>query len=525
MSLTNRIPGEFRAVDQSKANAVLWITSLCLIAAIIVFLLLQRLGLPTSVVIGAICAMTFSLLIILSWISRTMTSSAFFFANRALGSFTAGIGGTSDIVSGALLVVMFSAALTGKMVLATAVSLAIVFQAALFSATFQRSGVSGLPGFFAWRARSQMAGYVALFPVALILAVLALAELQIAANIAGKIAGISVDHAIILILILAVLPSLFGGWLGLLLINATLVVWMIVCAIAPAIATGFFSPFLRAAMELDFVGTPLPVVETFPSMSFFESLHTSTAGFLLATILVLATGLSVLPHALSRLSTCARPIEALESSGWGALVIFLILGALPLSVGLIVSAPTSSVLAVLLQSQPVLQMLPFFVILFAAYNALSATIFAAASAIARAANRFRNRDPGEQSVFSTRLCIGLIAVGLLVLPKYLTFSPDWLLVNGLALAAGSLFVPLIASIWAGPLSSWSLSLSIGAGSVVSLISLSPWIIFPMQSPVLAGWLGALTGLIVIAVDRMLRTARRQTVERDPIAQSLRQHSS
>ena len=454
-----------------------------------------------------------------------MTSSSFFFANRALGSFTPGIGGTTDLVSGAFLVVMFSAALTGKMVLATALSLAIVFQAALFSTAFQRSGVSGLPGFFAWRARNQTAGYIALVPVVLILAVLALAELQIAAMVAGKISGIPLDRATIVILVLAVLPSLFGGWLGLLLTNATLVVWMIICAIAPAIATGFFAPFLRAAMELDFVGIPVPPVDILTAMPFSQNLQASTAGSFLATILVLAAGMSVLPHALSRLSTSARPIEALESSGWGALVIFLLLGALPLSVGLVVSSPTSSVLAVLLQSQPALQMLPFFIILFAAFNGLSVTIFSVASAIARAANRFRKRDPGEQSVFSTRLCIGLMAVGLSTFPEHLTPSPDWLLINGLALGAGSLFVPLTAGIWAGQLSTWSLNLSVASGSIVTLVCLSPWVIFPMQTPFFAGWLGALTCLIVVAVDRMLRTARRRTVERDPIAGFLRQHSS
>ena len=228
-----------------------WIGLCTFVSLLAVFLLLQRLGLPTEIVVGAIFTLSAATFFGLTWISRTMRSSVFFFANRALGPFTSGLGSCSDFLSGAILILFFSTHLAGKMVIATGLVLGVLFQAALFSAPFQRSGVASVPGYFAWRFERQITGYLALIAVFGMLAMFAMAEFQVARNLLQVQTGLPLEQAGWVILLLAVLPSLFGGWTGLLLVNAVLAIWMLACTLIPAIGTGFFASILSRALQLD----------------------------------------------------------------------------------------------------------------------------------------------------------------------------------------------------------------------------------------------------------------------------------
>ena len=120
MSLGERIPDESTLIHRSNATTLYWVALFSFLGAFFIFLLLQRLGLPTEIVIGSVLVMTVVLFVCLAWISRTMTSRTFFFANRALGPFTSGLGSATDFLSGSLLILVFSISLTGKMILATA---------------------------------------------------------------------------------------------------------------------------------------------------------------------------------------------------------------------------------------------------------------------------------------------------------------------------------------------------------------------------------------------------------------------
>ena len=521
MRLGDRIPETARTIGRESSITLFWSAFFAFCGALVVFMLLQRLGLPAEIVMGAIIAMTICLFFWLSWISRTMTSGLFFYANRALGPFTSGLGSTTDLMSGTLLIVLFSSGLAGKMVLATGLLLGVLFQATLFSQAFQRSGVSTLPGFFAWRCRSQLTGYLALAAVIGLLLQLALAEFRIAENMLRLLTGVSSQQTAWIVLILAVLPSVFGGWSGLLLVNATLVVWMLICTLVPAAATGFFDGLLQSSLQSDFVGAPLDPLLLVPTTLFPGA--GSSAPLILIGIITLAAGFSVLPHSLSRLATNGRAIEAIESVGWLALTLFLMLSALPLSVGLIMATPTSSKLAVLLQTQPVIQMLPYFVILFAALNGLAATLFAASSSIVRAASRLRNLDPGEQSVFSTRFGVVLLAVAMIVWPPLYTPAPEQLLIGALMLGAGGLFVPLIAAAWVTAFSTWALGLSIVAGTAVTGMLMTPTGLALIQHPILSGALGALAATLVLVGDRLIALILKRPLAINSSARFLRHH--
>ena len=523
MSLADRIPAEDTTIGRSGAKTVFWLASCTLCGAFVVFYLLQRLGLPGHIVVGTIIALTTGLILTLAWISRTMTSYLFFFANRALGSFAAGMGSTTDMLSGVFLIIFFSTILSGKMILATSLVLGIVFHAALFSASFQRSGVSSLPGYFAWRSQSQLLGYFALLTSSAMLLALAMAEFSVARDVFQILSGMPAETTVWVVLVLAVLPSVFGGWTGLLLVNATLTIWMVICTLTPAVAIGFFSPAMALTSESGVQSLSIEPLKLLETTLLTDHLTDPSPLALSLILLSMAAGFSVLPHALSRLSTTGHAVEAIESVGWLALTVFLMFSALPLSVGLVVSQPTSSSLAALLQGQPVLQILPYFAVLFAALNGLATSLFAVASSAARASNRFRNRNPGEQSVFSTRLCILLVAMGLATLPQSVFPPIDHLFFGALMLGAGGLFIPLLASAWFMSPSSWGLSMAIVCGTALTGIFLSTPAASLIPSPLFAGAIGAAASSAVLLIDSAIFWFRGPTAIPNSSTMFLRRH--
>ena len=523
MTLGERIPDTGRKFDRSNAITLFWFALFAFLGALAIFLLLQRLGLPTEVVVFAIATFGIIAIVGLSWISRTMNSPLFFFANRALGAFTSGLGSTTDLLSGAMLVLFFSTHLAGKMVIASGLVLGILLQAALFSAAIQRSAVSNVPGFFTWRFQRKIVGYPALLVTFAVLLLFAMAEFQVAKNILHVQTGLPLEQTALIIAILAVLPSLFGGWTGLLLVNATLTIWILVCTLVPAAATGFFAHILGRELELGFLRSPLESLELLPLTILFGPDGDPSGLTIIVSVLAIAMGASTLPHSLSRLSTNSREVEAIESVGWLALMVFLMFSALPLSVGLIIAPPTSDNLAAILQSQPVLQMLPYFVILFAALNALAATLFAAASSMVRASSRLRNVNPAERSVFVTRLCVLLFAAMLVKWPEALTPSPEHLLVGALMVCAGGLFVPLAAGAWLASVSARSASAAIGAGAAIAALMLIPIPHVPPIPAVWAGTAGALVALAILAREQFLLAKNKEQKEINSSVQALRHH--
>lgn len=520
MSLSERIPGEEDTIDRNKATTLFWLACLAFATIVGAFLLLQRLGLPVYVMVGLIAVMSISLVAGLSWISRTMTNIWYFYADRTLGPFVSGLGGTTDLLSGAFLALFLTATLAGRMTLAIALVLGIVFQAVLFAKSFQRSGASNLVGFFSWRIQSKATSYVMLACVVPLLVFLSIAEFDIARTVAIALTGMNSNHAGWAILGLAVLPGLFGGWLGLLIINSVLVLWMLVAVLTPATAMGFFQPILEQALELDFLGKPLDQLTLIADPTFALGLADSSATWLVLSLLALSAGFSVLPHALSRISTVSRRVDSIESVGWMAMMVFLLLSAIPLSIGLIVVSPGSAKLAVILKTQPALQVLPHFAVLFAAFNGLSATLFALACCLTRPTMRLRDRQQSERSLFPTRVVM-IVLAGLLVAIQNATLaSPDQLLLFALMTGAGSLFVPLVASIWAVEFSPRSFQLSAGLGLVITggLLFLN-WLGI-VQSPITAGLCGLLTCSMLLVGSWWRSRHLDQPVTPSPTAQFL-----
>ena len=525
MSLLEHIPSNKRSLDASNVSSILWIFGLGFAGTTCLLVLLQRLGLPMGYVVGFAAVATVVSSVVLCWVGRTMTSSLFFFANKSAGAPHLGIGGLTDWIGGAFLVVFFTIPLTGKMLLSTSLVLGLILFAALFANAFWRSGVLTIPGFLAWRSGSKLANHVSLVVVVGILGCLIFSEFHIARDMLATLGHMEPQTATWLVLIFALLPSLCGGWFALLLANATLAVWMLFSVLLPAIVTGFFPKLLVGNLQLDTDSGTLPALA-------FESVHpsnpllmetnflTASAPGLFLTIAVLAAGFSVLPHALSRIALNVRAVDALESVAWTGLCIFLAISALPLSIGLIGASPSSSTLSVLLESQPVLHSLPYFALLFAAMNALAVVLFALSSALVRGFRRSRNMDPGEQSIFSTRLVGLLIGLAILNSPLELVPPPDQLMIWALVLGAGSLFVPMAAGAWMSNLPKHTLSLSIFCGALTTTIFLSGKATNLSDNLIVAGSWGMIMGAAVILLAR-LHSALRKDAFPDELKNQLR----
>ena len=513
MSLSDRIPSNKRAIDSARISSILWISGLGFAASTAILLLLQRLGLPMPFVVGITAVMILVSVVALSWTGRTMTSSVFFFGNRMAASSQVGLAGGSDWIGGAFLVLFFTVPLTGRMVLATALVLGMVLQAGLFSNPFRRSGVLTLPGFVGWRLQSRLAGQTTLLVVTAVLVLLMIAEFKVARELITSLAGLDAAAAGWLIIAVALLPSLTGGWLALLLINSSLIVWILISLLLPAVVTGFFPAILRSGLELDQAAQTLPALlfESFTvdnPLVIVSDTFGASAPVLFATLCILAAGFSVLPHALSRSALSARHTDSLETVAWSSLVVFLVMSALPLSIGLIGATPSSSTLSVLLESQPVLHMLPYLGLLFAATNALAVTLFVGGSSIVRGVRRSRNLDPGEQSIFSTRFLAVMLGLGLVTLSHLVPYSPGQLLIWALILGAGGLFIPLIACAWISNIPSLAISLSISAGGgVTACLLFLKSTQLPVLEPPLCGLTGMVAAALVIILGRLYATWR------------------
>ena len=519
MNMAGRKPFGGRGLDESRIFNILWLSGTAFCAALLMMLLLQRLGVPMNLMSGTTTIWVSVSIFILAWFGRTMTSYPFFYAGRLAGSAPLGLGGLNDWLGGAFLILFFSASLTGKIILAPSLMLGILLQATLFTVAFHRSGVATLPGFFAWRSQSQLAGLIVLLVVIAILSLLIIAEFTVAVDMFARITQITHANSIWFVVVLSVLPALIGGWSSLIIVNGVLAAWLMICVLTPALITGFFRGFLRAGLDQEVNGHSIQQLQatgeqvlglSSGDLAGGELAGEALAGgnanvlILLTTALVLSTGFSVLPHALSRLSLSKHQISAIEGLGWSALAAFLVLSALPLSIGLIGVNPSSSTLALLLKSQPVLHLLPYMALLFAAFNAMSATLFALSSAVVRAFRRSRNLNPGEQSIFSTRLLAVLVAACLIVIPSNQIPTPGALLIMALSLSAGALFIPMVASIWLSSIPRTALILAViaGAGVVVT------WVFLMKGNITSAGALGMAAGSGVVLLGRIFTLIRK-----------------
>lgn len=520
MSLADHISRNEKRLDSNRVGTILWLGSIAFILAYLSLVLLSRLGLPIEMAVSIICLCMIVTALACGWFGRTMTSRIFFFSNRMTGVAPSGISGCTDWLSGGFLGLLLVIGSADRLILAPSVMIGMLLCTILFATAFQRSNVSTVPGFMTMRYGKRRVGLVALIFVALILCLLLVTEARLASHLIATMVDLSPLQALTVVMVLIALPALFGGWLALIIMNAIIVIWILICVLLPATISGFFSGLLLNAISYQGTNNPLDKLELVGLIGMSDLglqsngiLHTALA------VLVLSCGFACLPHALSRLTLSFHHVTVLESLGWSALSGFLILSAFPLSIGLLAVSANAGELSLAVSKQPILQMLPVLALLLAAVNAATVTVFALSSAIVRLMRRTRNLDPGERTMFGTRALCVLLCVGLIFVLQEYTPQIGPLFIAAICIAAGGLFAPLTVAVWASRISSWAVAaaMAFGGGATLLLIAadflieLRPdadAILAPFSgfTPIYAAGIGMFTGIVILGLGRVFALA-------------------
>lgn len=466
MSLLYQSDEKVHPLENSRMSVTLWFAAFALAGWLIILALLGRLGLPVSLTYAS--ALTFFTIAatVLAWRGRTMTGRSFFFADRMGASATTGFGGGADFAGGAMLMIFLSMSVKDQAYWVTSAFLGMVMMSALFAHILYREHVSTVTGFFAIRYPAQGAGMVSVPVVLSVLMLIAIAEFGVARAVMEKMNPDGGRLYAWILLALAVLPTLIGGWFSIILVNAVLALWTMMAILVPAFLLGLVPGILStdsASLIAGSVLQPLPLL---------EDVNISEGGFWLSllTVLVFACGFSVLPQSFSRTATGKRPSSTMEHIGWAGLFLFVTIAASGLSIALISNASDSEQ-AKLLTNNPMLHFLPYLALLFLAFNALSTTLLAFSSAAVRSFRRSRKKDPGEQSMFATRLvCVmAAVLIGQFMGGGNVPIATAFF--TALVLGAGGLFVPLLAAAQVRNVPAWSVGLAIVLGTSISLFSL------------------------------------------------------
>ncbi len=520
MSLADHISRNEKRLDSNRVVTILWLGSVAFALAYLSLVLLNRLGLPIEMAVSIICICMIVAALTCGWFGRTMTSRIFFFSNRMTGVAPSGFSGCTDWFSGGFLGLLLVIGSADRLILAPSVMIGMLLCTILFATAFQRSNISTVPGFMTMRYGKRRVGFVALVFVTFILSLLLITEARVASQLISAMVDLPSSQALIVVMVLIALPTLIGGWLALIIMNAIIVIWILICVLLPATISGFFSGFLLNVISYQGTLNPLDnlgLVELIGMDSL--GLHSNGILHVALAALVLSCGFACLPHALSRLTLSFHHVTVLESLGWSALSGFLILSAFPLSIGLLAIGGNAGELSVALSKQPILQMLPVLALLLAAVNAAAVTVFALSSAIVRLLRRTRNLDPGERTMFGTRALCVLICVGLIFLLQEYSPQIGPLFLAAICTSAGALFAPLTVAVWASRISSWGIATAMvfGGGTTILLIAadytskfatgsdnfLSPFSGFP---PIYAAGIGMFIGIVILGAGRVFALA-------------------
>ena len=463
--------GERRArragVDAASVMSGAWTVAIGFAGLCIALFLLDRLGVA-SPLLGLFLVAAAILVVALATLQgRTMTGEAFFHARRAAGAPLTGVSGIADVTGGAFLALYFTLPDGPRALLAPALMAGVAAQAFLFATAFQHAGVATVPGFFAWRAARQTPGLLALPVVMTIGVCLAFAEVDVAVRAGVSLTGYEAPTVLALVLLLALVPIVGGGWQSLVLANIGLALCALMASVGPALLTGL-APGLATAPLLRETQGVAPLV--FEASGFLPPGGSGSLPVLLAFAFITFLGAAALPGAIGRFSLQSNALCAINGAGFTVLAQFLLVSAIPLSLALTVAGPgddggAADALARTTRQHPALTLLPRAALLFLAFNALAATLLWTCAALVRAVRRSRRRDPGERSMVPTRaLAVGFAAILWAFAPD-MPLVPADLFLLALALSASGLFAPLVAAAWSSRVPNAMLGLAIVAGPV------------------------------------------------------------
>ena len=493
MSIPNSTSMGAKRLSTPQIIKILWSAAIGFVLIVGVQALLFRLGLPTWLLALLWTLITVGSVLILSAMGRTMTSTQFFYSARRAKASVTGFGGGTDWASGSFLLLFLLAGPGNQLVFFYALLLGVLISGIAIAPPFYRSGAATLSGFLTWRCtsalESRVIALVALACSLTSLAVFMLAELAVIKAIFAALFAYDTQMLLGTLVVLAVLPTVLGGWFSLIAINVVLALWIILAVTGSTFLFAFMTPPFAPGM-----GLQLPTIT-----GFSDVLSGGLAGgSAMVLVLLLAGGVSVFPHALSRMALLRKAVAATEHSGWSALFVFVIISSSALSLEFIVGVPTEGTLR--LQSQAWISLLPYFALALASYNALAACIMTFCSVTVRGIQRSRLRSPDDRSMFATRVLALLVAAVLIMDFDQLTASPVALWLLAVLWLSATLFVPAVTATWLSGFAPWTMLAMVASGAVLFAALLQPWAMVDLANwDHTFVWFGVMIWAIQIAV--------------------------
>jgi cation/acetate symporter len=319
--LARRLP--FMISDSApaaQARSVAWLTAFVALLAILAFVVetLSQLGVPAKILVWLVAGFALAVPAGIAIAVRTISPGEFALAGRnvALGvnaavSAIAAFGGVFSI---AIAAAFFRG--EGQMsALALGLCGGLVVGGILLAPYFRRSGSQTVGDFLAARFGSRLVSALAGLIVAVALFPMLVAQLTIAATIAGWTLGIGRQAALVTAALLMLLPPLLGGMRG---VTATALVQFVLALVAfvvvgiwiSAEVTGWSLPIVGYASAL----TPVPSIEATANAS---AAIWNDAGVMLS----IALGVACFPALLIRSATARSSASARLSIAWALLLV------------------------------------------------------------------------------------------------------------------------------------------------------------------------------------------------------------
>ena len=438
--------------------SIAWLCVLLYGATFVILMLAGRLGVPSVFLNLGLVTMFAATMIVVAWAARTMTGPRFYYGDYQLASSATGFGGGTDVVGGALLLTFASAAGGDKLVLGPAIMIGLVLCGVLFASQMRRSGVATAAGYLGWRYQQSAVGTVAVLISTIILALILLAEFEVARLALAALGRADAGAMTWIVLVLAAIPPLLGGWLSIAVTNLVLSLWITLSLLLPTLLLGLVPGLMGSDAAQLVSGSDIPNLAALPPPAISREGIVATG----STLVVIACGIAAFPHTLARLSLVRRPSSAIEHMGWSALFAFIALAGIGFTLALILPDSSAS-LSQTLRGQPALHMLPYAALALAAVNGMSVTLFALSAAIARGVQRARAFDPNERTMFGSRLIVALVCLVLGWFAAEISLPVATLLIWAICLSAGCLFVPVFAAVWMAKIPGTATLLSMLAG--------------------------------------------------------------
>ncbi|MDD9910079.1 MAG: hypothetical protein OXR62_10345 [Ahrensia sp.] len=495
MSLADAIPDLDRAVGPQTVLRFVIACGLAFFTFIALLFTMEKLGLSGRVVSAVVTVWAVFAIAFVSWFGRSVSGAQFFRARGQNMPFVAGLGGAFGWLSASVIFALFALDSAEAFILLAAVSLAFVLQAVLFAHRFGGCAHTTLPDMVLAHCGARASGLATMLACLLALAPLALAEFKIAASLLTQLSGLSAQSAMIALCVIATVPTLLGGWQSLIVVNACLGLWILLSLLSPAVLVGFLPTLLTNISAGD--GSFLAPIDMNAQSTMLDLASTADAILLL---IVNATGIAAFPHLLARLPLAGQRIASIEGLAWSSLIVFLALSALLLSVGLVLTNPSSTEMSVLLQSNTSLAILPYAALLWTAINALSMCLLVASQTLVLSLRARIEREPGVGSMFAARLVVMALSITLWVSASKIDLNIIDLLILAVAISASSVFPSLLSAAW----------FDRGSATFTTLCTLTSSclvgyaLLYDQQSVIAAAALGLAASLAILALWQIVQ---------------------